>query len=478
MREIGGEAVLRPQYLIERLQRPQRHLLLAPAAAADEVAVPLDIRPVPAGNAIVQVRVGHEAELLESLEVAVHGRGVDLRMALADLSGHFLRRGVVARPCQGLENEAALDRHPLATGTELAPDVHVRQLPAPATGLQQERLAPATPPASAAISARTCSKCPGARTFTSMDLGLGVFALLAGAFLLGFRHGIDWDHVAAITDITSTTTTSQATADDRRLVDPMPAHHHHDLQPRGAVEDHPHSHADASPVHVIRESRWAHEQKHALALATLYALGHASVVAALGLAAILLNAVLPDWVDPIMERVVGFTLLVLGAWVLASLVQFLRGKGEFRLRSRWMLVFDGVRFSWGALQARIHGHEHQPSAHATSYGPRTAFGVGMIHGVGAETGTQVLLIASIAGVGNNGLGVLMLAAFLVGLVLSNGAVAVLTASGFITAARQIRIYVAIGSLAGVFSLVIGAYFLFDLAHTLPDLQQIFGFIGG
>ncbi|TMD52825.1 MAG: hypothetical protein E6I83_08240 [Chloroflexi bacterium] len=30
----------------------------------------------------------------------------------------------------------------------------------------------------------------------------------------------------------------------------------------------------------------------------------------------------------------------------------------------------------GALQARIHGHEHTPSVHASQYGPKTAFGVG------------------------------------------------------------------------------------------------------
>jgi len=32
--------------------------------------------------------------------------------------------------------------------------------------------------------------------------GIGV---IVSAFLFGFRHGIDWDHIAAITDITSTT---------------------------------------------------------------------------------------------------------------------------------------------------------------------------------------------------------------------------------------------------------------------------------
>ena len=44
----------------------------------------------------------------------------------------------------------------------------------------------------------------------------------------------------------------------------------------------------------------------------------------------------------------------------------------------------------------------------SSYGPRTAFGVGIIHGIGAETGTQVLLIAAVGGAAAAGLGVPML----------------------------------------------------------------------
>jgi hypothetical protein len=34
----------------------------------------------------------------------------------------------------------------------------------------------------------------------SQALGIGV---IVSAFLFGFRHGVDWDHIAAITDITS-----------------------------------------------------------------------------------------------------------------------------------------------------------------------------------------------------------------------------------------------------------------------------------
>ena len=34
--------------------------------------------------------------------------------------------------------------------------------------------------------------------------------LLLTALLLGLRHGIDWDHIAAITDITSTTAAGES----------------------------------------------------------------------------------------------------------------------------------------------------------------------------------------------------------------------------------------------------------------------------
>jgi high-affinity nickel-transport protein len=299
-----------------------------------------------------------------------------------------------------------------------------------------------------------------------MDLG-GV-TLLLGMTALGFRHGFDWDHIAAITDITSTTTAGHSEA-DVSMAAPMPAHGHEPHERRG----HAHEHAAGGPgaMHALAESRFAHEERHAVGLATLYALGHASVVTALGIAALLLGAVLPAWVDPILQRIVGATLVLLGAWVLYSVVQYLRGKGELRLRSRWMLVFDLVRNAWDALQARIHGHEHTPSAHSTQYGPRTAFGVGMIHGIGAETGSQALLLAGVAGV--SGItGIVVLLAFVVGLLCSNTLVAVVSASGFIGAQRLRTIYVAVGLVAGLASLVIGLVFILGLGTALPDLQEV------
>ncbi|MSQ37129.1 MAG: hypothetical protein EXR61_02300 [Chloroflexi bacterium] len=301
-------------------------------------------------------------------------------------------------------------------------------------------------------------------------MGLGFAGVLIGMMLLGFRHGFDWDHLAAITDITSTVTAGHADA-DVSIASPMPVHGH-DEHP---APTHGHPHKSAGRVHTFVESRWAHEERHAVGLASLYALGHALVVVLLGTAALLLNAILPEWVDPILQRVVGVTLVVLGMWVLVSVVQYLRGKGEFRLRSRWMVVFDGARYLWGKLQSRIHGHAHMPTTHATQYGPKTAFGVGLIHGIGAETGSQALLIAGVAGATRGIDGVVILLAFVVGLLASNTLVAVVSAGGFIGAQRLRTVYVIVGAFAGVASLVIGLVFLAGAGSDLPDLQElIFG----
>jgi high-affinity nickel-transport protein len=113
----------------------------------------------------------------------------------------------------------------------------------------------------------------------------------------------------------------------------------------------------------------------------------------------------------------------------------------------------------------------------TAYGPKTAFGVGMIHGVGAETGTQVLLIAAIGGASSQGLGVPMLASFIVGLLISNSIVVVVTATGFIASRVRERLYIVVGLVAGTFSLVIGMTFLLELEGQLPAISAWLESIG-
>ena len=293
-------------------------------------------------------------------------------------------------------------------------------------------------------------------TASSEVFGLG---FLITSFLFGFRHGIDWDHIAAITDITGS-------QDDR---------------------------------------------SQALVFGTLYALGHALVVFVIGVAAIVLGQRLPPGVDHVMQRIVGATLLVLGVFVFASLIRHGR---EFRMRSRWMLIFSGARKAYrrirperrdagdadhvhraepvhthvlddegGALAVAEdlpvsewhhgrpghHHHKHPEPDAFMNYGRRTAFVVGMIHGVGAETPTQVLIFLAAAGASGKGAGVVVLLAFLVGLLTSNTVITLGSSFGFLRASQNWKIYVTVAVLTGTFSLIIGTLFLFGKASLLPAL---------
>jgi len=306
--------------------------------------------------------------------------------------------------------------------------------------------------------------------------------LVATAFVFGLRHGIDWDHLAAITDLTGAQTSS----------------------------------------------------RRSMSVATLYVLGHAVVVFALGTAAVLFSARLPGSVDTVMERVVGVTLLLLGVYVVVSLARHGR---DVQVRSRWMLVIGGARRALAALRRRVrrrsvdadapdvvviehehphhhgvahthasatilpatplHDHEHdeagdvsvdpaQPTvavAHQHRHrhvvtmpadpfagpGPVGAFGVGLLHGIGAETPTQVAVFVGAAGVAGAVSGLVVLAAFVAGLMISNTGIALASTFGVLGSGRRAGVFVTVSILTAVFSLVVGALFVSGHASSLPAL---------
>ncbi len=291
-----------------------------------------------------------------------------------------------------------------------------------------------------------------------MDLASG---LLTAVVIAGFRHGFDLDHIAAITDITS----SQ-----------------------------------------VRRSR-------ALYLATIYAGGHALVLVALGLLAIFAGLRIPPGLDSLMGRAIGLTLVALGAYVVYSLIRFRR---TFRVRSRWMIVLAGIRRTllWlrrTKLQAVEieHAHEHAlaghhpraggespgpasggvavkttththvhthvvsaPSDPFVEYGVATSLGVGAIHGVGAETPTQVLLLTTAAGVAGGGTGLVVLLAFVLGLFLGNLVLALATSSGYAHGRKLPGFYTALAGVTAGVSLYVGTLYMLGRSDLIPS------FLGG
>jgi len=253
-----------------------------------------------------------------------------------------------------------------------------------------------------------------------------------GIFALGFRHGFDVDHVAAITDISGS-------------------------------------------------QLW---RKRAFLLCELYALGHAAVVVVLSLAIAWSGIRVPD-----AGRLVGATLLVLGLWVLwcvatrrpveSRLALAARGLAWIRRRVRPEIdvvhEHDHVHVHVHVHDERgdHHRHPHAPTeprsteararvltrhrhAHVhrglpAPFGAAGAVAVGVVHGVGAETPTQVIALAS---------GTASLLPFLAGLLLANTMAAVAAATA-LTASRA-RV---LNGVVGLFSVVVGIPYL--LGGSLP-----------
>ncbi len=293
-----------------------------------------------------------------------------------------------------------------------------------------------------------------------------IVALAGLGVALGLRHGIDWDHIAAITDITSSTAPTVELEREERA--PLPSSSRMQLA-TGLGSGAAAAVAPAAAPPAERRARRGEEVRRGFFLSTMYALGHASLVVALGLLAIWASALLPDWIDPIMERIVGVTLLLLGCWIIYALARYGR---DFRLRSRWMVVFSLARHGWDRLRGRVSGAGREHPRGIAQYGPKTAFGIGMIHGIGAETGSQAVLLATAAGATTKGTGSILLLFFTIGLVLSNSLVAAFSSVGFVSAGTKRNVYVAVGVFAAIFSLIVGALFVTGHGTALPDLEGV------
>jgi high-affinity nickel-transport protein len=287
--------------------------------------------------------------------------------------------------------------------------------------------------------------------FTSTAFGAAV--------VFGVRHGFDWDHLAAITDLTGSET-----------------------RPRRAMR-----------------------------LASLYALGHAVMVLVLGAAAILFAEEVPRALDGFMERLVGVTLITLAGWIIFTAV---RTRGAPPMRSRWMLLIGAVSkglHRWRAARAPMvviehdHPHDHDHAAHGhahldgapsyagapapvglkhshrhrhvavapldpfASYTSRSAFGIGVLHGVGAETPTQVVIFAAAANASGRPTSIALLVCFVVGLVASNTVVAAASTLGYRRVLAHRGVALGLALVTGAFSLVVGTLLLLGHGSALPAI---------
>jgi high-affinity nickel permease len=239
---------------------------------------------------------------------------------------------------------------------------------------------------------------------------------LLSAGMLGFRHGLDYDHIAAITDISS-------------------------------VQSRP---------------------RDAMRYGLLYVAGHAATVAVLGAAAIAFRVALPPASDRWAERMVGITLLVLGIYVLGTF--FRPSRHNHGPRTRITLLLNGALWAYWRL-SRIFGgtRVEAPQVFKDGYGTTSTFVVGVIHGLGAETPTQILLFLMAANLGGTAAGLLGLLMFLLGLLIMNTLMCAAAAGIFSATLARPNALRVVTLLTSAYSIIVGSIFLWGSAASLPSL---------
>jgi hypothetical protein len=235
---------------------------------------------------------------------------------------------------------------------------------------------------------------------------------LISCAVLGFRHGFDYDHIAAITDIAS-------------------------VQKRAAT---------------------------AMRLGLAYALGHASMIALLGGMVILFQLSLPRRLDSWAERAVGLTLILLAIYVMGSLVW---GSPHALPQSRAALIIKGYR----RVRRRFFPRESDAEIYDEnlSYTEPMAFGIGVIHGLGAETPSQMALFLLAANLGGVARGMSGMGMFLAGLLVMNTLMTASACGLFRGAAPHPQVMRFFVGLTAVYSFVVGWVFLLGGSGMLPAL---------
>ncbi|HEV2213638.1 MAG TPA: hypothetical protein VGR64_00030 [Terracidiphilus sp.] len=243
-------------------------------------------------------------------------------------------------------------------------------------------------------------------------------AALGSCLVLGLRHGFDYDHLAAISDITAV------------------------------------------------EKNWF----RGLRLGVTYAVGHAFTVVALGIAVLQLHMGLPQGLDNITERLIGLTLILLGLGVAAGILRRgAHGHTHGRMESRLAIAINGVR--WVAWRARrlLNPALPQPNRFQWMYTGKSVFLVGILHGVGAETPSQLALFFLTANLGGQSRGLLGLSAFAIGLVAMNAFMTASLGGAYRAGSSHPRVFHVIAWTGALYSLAIGVLFLFGASGRLPQL---------
>jgi high-affinity nickel-transport protein len=166
-------------------------------------------------------------------------------------------------------------------------------------------------------------------------------------------------------------------------------------------------------------------------------------------------------------------LIVLALYVL---ITFLRRRPDATHQhvipaSRIALLVSWARFASWKLRSLGNPELPQPEPFRFQYDRSSVFVVGVIHGLGAETPSQLLLFLLAANLGGTSRGFLGLLCFIAGLLVMNTLMTASASGIFASSKHRPKLQMFVTSLTAAYSFVIGAIFLFGISDKLPALVR-------
>lgn len=137
--------------------------------------------------------------------------------------------------------------------------------------------------------------------------------------------------------------------------------------------------------------------RRAAVLGLSWGLGHALTLFAFGLPIVLFEAYLPERVQQGAELTIGVVIVSLSVLLL---VRWQRYASQYHAHVHEH--GDG---------AHIHVHSHERGERLRTRSARSAFGIGLVHGLGGSAGVGVLLVATIESTASSVLALALLAVF-------------------------------------------------------------------
>jgi high-affinity nickel-transport protein len=134
-----------------------------------------------------------------------------------------------------------------------------------------------------------------------------------------------------------------------------------------------------------------------------------------------------------------------------------------------MLIFDLAKSGYRRMIGKPVSGIRTEGKNRREYGSGASVSIGVVHGIGAETGSQALLLASAAGATSALTGSILLIAFVVGLIVSNTLITIASTAGLVGTRRHHALYTLFGIIVAIFSLALGSMFVFGAAANLPAL---------